>query len=113
MTTPACCNAPMCTRRAAAASRFCSAHRVTRRTPEGTPVRFVPTMASLALYSLAPAVCDVGTVTTVPLPGGRRTYLPGPGGGLLYVQWAAHWNGPASEAATVTCGISPLDCCKA
>ena len=49
----------------------------------GTRVVFV---GSRAGYSNAPEVGEQGTVTT--MPGfGARTYLPGPGGGLLYVDW--------------------------
>ena len=49
----------------------------------GTRVVFV---GSRAGYSNAPEVGEQGTVTT--MPGfGNRTYLPGPGGGLLYVDW--------------------------
>lgn len=28
-----------------------------------------------------------GTIITVPVPGGRKTCMPGPGGGLVYVRW--------------------------
>lgn len=54
---------------------------------EGTRVRFEPNPASYALYSNPPKKMMTGTVETVPLPGGRKTYFPGPGGGLVYVKW--------------------------
>lgn len=54
---------------------------------EGTRVRFSPNPASYALYSDPPPVGDEGRVTTVLVPGGRRTYMRGPGGGLVYVNW--------------------------
>lgn len=54
---------------------------------EGTRVTFDPTPASHALYSRCPPVGAVGTVTTVPFGSTRRTFLPGPGGGLVYVNW--------------------------
>lgn len=61
---------------------------VTLRVREGTRVQFRPTPASLALYSSPPAVGATGAVTSVPVGGGkRRTSLPGPGGGLVYVKW--------------------------
>ena len=61
---------------------------VTLRIREGARVEFRPTPASLMLYSSPPRRNARGTVTTVPFPGGqRRTSLPGPGGGLVYVKW--------------------------
>jgi hypothetical protein len=54
----------------------------------GTKVVFNPNPASMALYSgRTPAPGSTGEVTTVPLPGGRKTCFPGPGGGLVYVDW--------------------------
>lgn len=58
---------------------------------EGTKVVFKPNPASAMMYSREyglPAVGETGAVTTVPLPGGRKTCMPGPGGGLVYVKWA-------------------------
>lgn len=57
------------------------------RVRPGTRVRFAPTPVSLALYSRAPTQGATGRVTTVPLGGSRRSYLAGPGGGLVYVAW--------------------------
>lgn len=57
---------------------------------EGRRVRFAPNPVSHAMYSRAyclPKPGEAGTVTTVPLPGGRKTCMPGPGGGLVYVKW--------------------------
>lgn len=56
---------------------------------EGARVKFLPTPASLALYSPpTPTIGATGSVTSVPFGGGvRRTFLPGPGGGLVYVKW--------------------------
>lgn len=54
---------------------------------EGTRVRFAPSPASLRLYGTAPSIGTLGTVTTVSLGRGRASYLPGPGGGLTYVNW--------------------------
>jgi hypothetical protein len=55
---------------------------------EGTRVRFVANPASLMLYTRPPRIGSTGLVTSVPLGGGRRsTYMPGPGGGLVYVRW--------------------------
>jgi hypothetical protein len=55
---------------------------------EGTRVVFNPNPVSLMLYSHGtPRRGEQGTVTTVPLPGGRKPCLPGPGGGLIYVDW--------------------------
>jgi len=59
----------------------------TLRTKVGTRVRFTPNAASHPLYSNPPEVGEEGEVTTVPMPGGRRSSLKGPGGGLLYVKW--------------------------
>ncbi len=60
-----------------------------KRLRVGTKVKFSPNAASLMLYSRHPAVGAVGEVTTVSFGGGvRKSYLPGPGGGLLYVSWS-------------------------
>jgi hypothetical protein len=74
--------------------------RATLRTAVGTRVRFVPNPASFQLYSRPPARGEEGEVTTTLFPGGgRRSSMPGPGGGLLYVKWDR----------TGTQGVSPLD----
>ena len=53
----------------------------------GSPV-FSPNPDSRALYSYrVPDPGARGTVTAVRTAGGRRTYLHGPGGGLVYVRW--------------------------
>ena len=55
---------------------------------EGARVEFLPNPVSLALYSYAvPARGTCGSVTALPVGAGRRTSLPGPGGGLLFVVW--------------------------
>jgi len=71
---------------------------VSRGTRQGTRVRFSPNPVSHALYRNPPTVGEEGAVTTMP-GGGRRTFLPGPGGGLLYVKWDEHG----------TMGVSPID----
>ena len=59
---------------------------VGKGTRKGTRVRFNAHRGSLVLYSHHPEIGEEGTVGT--MPGfGKRTYLPGPGGGLLYVDW--------------------------
>lgn len=59
---------------------------VGKGTRKGTRVRFAAHPGSLVLYSHHPEIGEEGTVGT--MPGfGKRTYLPGPGGGLLYVDW--------------------------
>lgn len=73
--------------------------RASLRTREGTRVRFEATPASLALYSSPPKRFAEGTVTSVSVGGSKRTSLPGPGGGLLYVRWD---DGSFQ-------GVSPLD----
>ena len=57
---------------------------------KGTKVVFTPNPASAQLYSYrVPKAGTTGTITDVPLGGGRRqTCMPGPGGGLVYVKWA-------------------------
>lgn len=74
--------------------------RATLRTPVGTRVRFSPNPASYKLYSRPPARGEEGEVTTTQFPGGgRRSFMPGPGGGLLYVKWDQ----------TGVQGVSPID----
>jgi len=71
---------------------------VSARSRQGTRVRFNPSPGSLVLYTHHPEPGEEGSVTT--MPGfGKRTYLPGPGGGLLYVKW--------DQAGTI--GVSPKD----
>jgi len=74
------------------------------RAPKGTPrvgtrVVYQPNPISHTLYTKPPRIGERGTVTTVALPGGRGRYIPGPGGGLLYVKWDRHG----------TMGVSPRD----
>ncbi len=67
----------------------------------GLRVVFSPNPASLALYSYrVPERGAHGTVTAVRTAGGVRTYLDGPGGGLVYVRWDGHG---------LVCGISMRD----
>lgn len=74
---------------------------VSPRTRLGTRVRFDPNPASHMLYSERyglPERGEEGTVTY--MPGFKpRTYFPGPGGGLLYVEW--------DQAGVL--GVSPHD----
>jgi hypothetical protein len=71
-----------------------------KRLRVGTKVRFNPTPASHALYSRCPSGFVLGEVTTVPFGGGvRKSFLPGPGGGLVYVNW--------SDIGV--CGVSAFD----
>lgn len=55
----------------------------------GTRVRFNPNPAALGLYTkgTAPRRGTVGTVTTVSLGSCRSNHMPGPRGGLVYVDW--------------------------
>jgi hypothetical protein len=72
----------------------------TLRTKVGTRVRFRPNPVSLALYSNPPAIGEEGEVTTTSFgAGGKRSFLKGPGGGLLYVKWDR----------LGTMGVSPRD----
>jgi hypothetical protein len=53
-----------------------------------TRVRFQPSPASLGLYTHAPNVGEEGMVRPVAMGGGKKkTFMAGPGGGLLYVEW--------------------------
>jgi hypothetical protein len=101
------CKQGLCVKKAAKDSVFCPAHRrlKPRAYPEGTRVVFAPGPVSGALYSTRPSYGSRGVVVSVPLPGGKRTFLAGPGGGLLYVKW----EGYASNGSRV-CGVSPRDC---
>jgi hypothetical protein len=54
----------------------------------GLRVVFRPDPASREPYSYqVPATGARGTITSVRLGGGLRTYVDGPGGGLVYVEW--------------------------
>lgn len=73
----------------------------------GTRVKFQPNPASMMMYSAdhrkkLPDKGGEGTVTTVSVPGGKKHFMPGPGGGLVYVKWDQ----------TGTIGVSPLDIVK-
>jgi len=71
---------------------------VSPRSRKGTRVVFNASPGSLVLYRNPPDIGEEGTVTT--MPGfGTRTFLPGPGGGLLYVRW--------DNSGTI--GVSPRD----
>lgn len=56
---------------------------------EGLRVRFEVNPAARMLYTrgTAPPPGTEGTIVTLPVPGGRRTCMPGPGGGLVYAAW--------------------------
>lgn len=60
-----------------------------RRTVPGTGslVRFEPSAASLQSYTQHPDVGETGHVVQVPMGRRKVHYLPGPGGGQLYVRW--------------------------
>ena len=54
----------------------------------GLRVVFSPNPVSLALYSYrVPEAGARGSVTAAHTAGGLRTYLDGPGGGLVFVEW--------------------------
>jgi len=54
----------------------------------GRRVRFEPNPAARMLYDrYTPPVGTEGSVTEIPIPGGRSTCVPGQRGGLVYVQW--------------------------
>lgn len=72
------------------------------KTKEGTAVIYNPSPASRACYSGTARTMPkgaTGAVTLMALPRGKRTYMPGPGGGLVYVDWDNYG----------TFGVSPLD----
>jgi len=55
---------------------------------KGLRVVFSPNPASRMLYSYrVPEAGACGTITAVRVGGGIRTYMPGPGAGLVYVEW--------------------------
>jgi len=67
----------------------------------GLRVMFSPNPATRALYSYrVPVAGACGTVTAVRTAGGVRTYLDGPGGGLVYVRW---------DPDGLVCGVSMRD----
>jgi hypothetical protein len=67
----------------------------------GLRVVFSPNPVSRALYSYrVPVTGARGTVTAVRTAGGVRTYLDGPGGGLVYVRW---------DPDGLVCGVSMRD----
>ena len=66
----------------------------------GLRVVFSPDPASRDAYSYrVPEPGTRGTITSVRLGGGLRTYVDGPGGGLVYVEWDGG----------LVCGISMRD----
>jgi hypothetical protein len=54
---------------------------------EGDRLVFQPTPASLVLYSDHPPLGAEGVVTEVSIGNRRVAQIPGPGGGLVYVEW--------------------------
>ena len=67
----------------------------------GLRVVFSPNPVSCVLYSYGvPEPGARGTVTTARTAGGLRTYLDGPGGGLVYVEW---------DGDGLVCGVSMRD----
>ncbi len=72
------------------------------RFKEGDRVTFNPNPAALQMYTAGtyPPIGTSGSVTTVSVPGGgRRTTMPGPRGGMLYVKWDGYG----------TVGVFPVD----
>jgi len=74
------------------------------RAPRGTPrkgsrVAYFPNPVSHMLYRDPPRIGEAGTVTTVSVGTRSVHYMPGPGGGLVYVDW--------DEAGIM--GIAPQD----
>jgi len=68
----------------------------------GTRVRFEPSPVSRACYSgWIPATGAIGTVIRVSFGSHWRTFLNGPGGGLLYVNWGENFG---------IQGVSAWDC---
>jgi hypothetical protein len=53
----------------------------------GTRVRFEPSEQALDGYTRHPAPGEEGRVVLVPVQRRKVHYLPGPGGGTLYVRW--------------------------
>jgi hypothetical protein len=55
---------------------------------QGLRVVFSPTPAALSRYGYrVPATGTCGTITAARVGAGLRTYLDGPGGGLVFVEW--------------------------
>jgi len=55
---------------------------------KGLRVMFSPNPASGMLYTYrVPETGARGTITAVRTAGSVRTYIPGPGAGLVYVEW--------------------------
>jgi hypothetical protein len=68
---------------------------------KGLRVVFSPNPVSRLLYSYrVPEPGTRGTVTAVQTAGSIRTYIPGPGVGLVYVEW---------DMAGLVCAVSPRD----
>jgi hypothetical protein len=68
---------------------------------KGLRVVFSPNPVSRVLYSYSvPEPGTRGTVTAVPSAGSVRTYIPGPGVGLVYVEW---------DVDALVCAVSPRD----
>jgi hypothetical protein len=58
----------------------------------GTRVKFSGTPAAVAFYmsgtfAASPKIDEGGTVTEFPTPRGKASCMPGPGGGMVYVDW--------------------------
>ena len=67
----------------------------------GLRVVFSPNPVSRVLYSYpVPDAGTRGTVTAVRVTGELRTFICGPGGGLVYVEW---------DADGLVCGVSMRD----
>ena len=68
---------------------------------KGLRVVSSPNPASRMMYSYrVPETGTRGTITAVRTAGGIRTYIPGPGAGLVYVQW---------DGAGLVCAVSLRD----
>jgi hypothetical protein len=68
---------------------------------QGLRVVFSPHPVSRVLYSYrVPDPGTRGTVTAVRAAGELRTFISGPGGGLVYVEW---------DADGLVCGVSLRD----
>jgi len=64
--------------------------RGTRCPPVGQRVIFAPTPSAVAAFytdRYSPRSGMVGSVVAIPVPGGRKTCMMGPRGGLIYVEW--------------------------
>jgi hypothetical protein len=68
---------------------------------KGLRVIFSPNPVSRVMYSYrVPDTGARGTVTAARTAGGMRTYMDGPGGGLVFVEW---------DTDGFVCGISMRD----